>query len=180
MKYTHNKSNQNQANDTARRKILLGLGGGVVGATQLPKTWSKPIINSVLLPAHAQTSLCTIDINFVVNAPGGSLDGSYNYTLSIFPSNELVEEISVPYTNSLNDSYSIIVAPGQYVIDTGSGAANNGNSPASGLITISCCSASEDFGGIWIANPDGGNGSDGIILITIGADGTCQIDPGPI
>ena len=44
-----NKSN-------SRRMVLLGLGGGVVGATQLPKTWSKPVIDSIMLPAHAQTT----------------------------------------------------------------------------------------------------------------------------
>lgn len=43
----------------SRRKVLLGLGGGVAGATQLPKTWSKPVIDTILLPAHAQTTATT-------------------------------------------------------------------------------------------------------------------------
>lgn len=39
----------------ALRKILAG-GGIVVGAESLPGNWSKPLIDSVVLPAHAQTT----------------------------------------------------------------------------------------------------------------------------
>ena len=44
---------------TDRRKLLVGLTGGVAGASQIPTQWTKPIIDSVLLPAHAQTSATT-------------------------------------------------------------------------------------------------------------------------
>lgn len=40
-----------------RRKLLLGLTGGVVATSQLPSTWQKPIVNAVMLPVHAQTTL---------------------------------------------------------------------------------------------------------------------------
>ncbi|MCP4010585.1 MAG: hypothetical protein GY726_13885 [Proteobacteria bacterium] len=41
-----------------RRKLLktLTLGGGMVTLTNLPSTWSKPVVESLVLPAHAQTS----------------------------------------------------------------------------------------------------------------------------
>jgi hypothetical protein len=40
----------------ALRKLLVG--GGIVGAsTQLPDKWMKPLVDSVLVPAHAQTSV---------------------------------------------------------------------------------------------------------------------------
>ena len=42
-----------------RRKVLLGLTGGIAGASQLPSKWTKPVIDSVILPAHAQTSATT-------------------------------------------------------------------------------------------------------------------------
>ena len=42
-----------------RRKVLLGLTGGVVATSQLPGVWKKPIVNAVLLPSHAQTSTPT-------------------------------------------------------------------------------------------------------------------------
>jgi len=41
---------------TDRRKVLIGLSGGIVGATQLPKAWTKPVVDSVMLPAHAATT----------------------------------------------------------------------------------------------------------------------------
>jgi len=48
-----------------RRKVLrsAGLSIGTVAATQMvPSKWTKPIIESVILPAHAQTSAaCDLD-----------------------------------------------------------------------------------------------------------------------
>ncbi len=43
----------------SRRKLLksLTLGGGAITTmSQLPSTWSKPVVDSVILPAHAQTT----------------------------------------------------------------------------------------------------------------------------
>lgn len=41
-----------------RRRLLeiLGKGSGATAAVVLPTVWMKPVVNSVLLPAHAQTS----------------------------------------------------------------------------------------------------------------------------
>lgn len=44
----------------ARRKILKAAaisGGAVVGAKSLPNTWTQPVLNAVITPAHAQTSM---------------------------------------------------------------------------------------------------------------------------
>lgn len=49
MKLLHEKSSVNRH----RRGLVLGVAGGVTAAT----VWKKPIINSVVLPAHAQTSM---------------------------------------------------------------------------------------------------------------------------
>lgn len=42
----------------SRRRLLkvLGASGGVVVAATLPKNWSTPVVESVVLPAHAQTT----------------------------------------------------------------------------------------------------------------------------
>ncbi len=45
-----------EANSNTRRKVLAGLGGGLFGATQMPKSWTKPVVDSVLLPVHAKTT----------------------------------------------------------------------------------------------------------------------------
>jgi len=41
-----------------RRSLIKALasGGAVVAAGSLPRQWSKPVVDSVMLPAHAQTS----------------------------------------------------------------------------------------------------------------------------
>lgn len=49
-------------NEERRRKLLklLTLSGGVATVTKLPATWSKPVVDSVILPAHAQTTSCIV------------------------------------------------------------------------------------------------------------------------
>ena len=44
----------------SRRKLLKGLaagGGAVIAGKSLPESWSRPVVDSVMLPAHAITSL---------------------------------------------------------------------------------------------------------------------------
>ena len=50
----------------SRRKLLTFVGVSGIVAGTAPTKWSKPVISSVLLPAHAQTS-CTTDA--VVGGP---------------------------------------------------------------------------------------------------------------
>lgn len=43
----------------SRRRLLKGIavgGGAIAGLKALPEQWSRPVVNSVLLPVHAQTS----------------------------------------------------------------------------------------------------------------------------
>lgn len=40
----------------SRRKLLRKLAAGGVAGAALPAAWSKPVIDSVILPAHAQTT----------------------------------------------------------------------------------------------------------------------------
>lgn len=45
--------------DTARRRILKRLvaGGGIIATGRMmPDDWHKPVVESVILPAHAQTT----------------------------------------------------------------------------------------------------------------------------
>ena len=49
-----------QENLNARRRQLVASiatgSGAVIAGKQLPESWSKPVVNSVLLPAHAETT----------------------------------------------------------------------------------------------------------------------------
>ncbi len=48
----------------SKRKLLkaITLGGSAATAFQIPRKWSKPIVDAVLLPSHAQTSGCSTQI----------------------------------------------------------------------------------------------------------------------
>ncbi|MEM7193444.1 MAG: hypothetical protein AAF402_00750 [Pseudomonadota bacterium] len=62
-----------EQNNKNRRKVLLGI-TGVAGASQVPGQWSKPAIESVMLPAHASTTASGGD------ETGGTVE-SFNYSL---------------------------------------------------------------------------------------------------
>lgn len=55
-----NKSNE------ARRKVIksIAAGGAIVAGKRLPEEWSKPVVDSVFLPAHAQKSPPTATVTF--------------------------------------------------------------------------------------------------------------------
>lgn len=48
----------NKAMGQSRRRLIKALasGGAIVAAGNLPSHWSKPVVDAVMLPAHAQTS----------------------------------------------------------------------------------------------------------------------------
>ncbi len=58
-----------------RRKLLIAM--GVVGSSQLPAAWSKPIVDAIVLPAHAELSQASQSSNTETSAPTefvGSID----------------------------------------------------------------------------------------------------------
>ena len=63
-----------KVNRTDRRKLLQIIGISSVAVAAVPSKWSKPVIDAVVLPAHAQTS-CTTD-----TVVGGPLLGSGSAT----------------------------------------------------------------------------------------------------
>ncbi|RBP51005.1 hypothetical protein [Arenicella xantha] len=67
---SENLNNELSATEQARRKQLLMI-AGVAGGTLLLTGWGKPIVNAIVLPAHAQTSICTTD-----TVVGGPLAGN--------------------------------------------------------------------------------------------------------
>ncbi len=65
-----------------RRELLkaLTLGGGAVAATQLPTSWTKPVVDSVTLPVHAQTT-CSPDTIPGITVTCASQTESFWYTI---------------------------------------------------------------------------------------------------
>lgn len=63
--------------DTSRRKLLKSIAAGsgaIVAGKSLPDSWSRPVVDSVLLPVHAQTSP-TSPIIYAIGdtGPGGGI-----------------------------------------------------------------------------------------------------------
>jgi hypothetical protein len=49
---------EKKSNDS-RRKLLKSIAvgsGAVVAGKSMPESWSKPVVNAVMLPAHAETT----------------------------------------------------------------------------------------------------------------------------
>jgi hypothetical protein len=172
----------------SRRKLLKSIAAGsgaIVAGKSLPEEWKKPVVDSIMLPAHAQTSpapspapetCSTINVTFSFTTTvigngavgydiypaggGGSIDGD---GIGFF-SNDVV-----------NTTYSHTYAPGQYLV-----YAAVGGSPGTGSITgtgtVTCCTGDSET----ILNVDltgDGVGQTGCALVTIGADGTCTVEP---
>ena len=79
-----------------RRKLLKSIAigsGAVIAGKTLPENWSKPVVDAVMLPAHAQTSVCTITMTVLdpAGAPVpsgtdiGQTDAPYTFTGSVSP-----------------------------------------------------------------------------------------------
>ncbi len=62
MTSEHNTKQNNTVEESVsstRRNIIRSAGGLFVAGAALPTSWTKPVVDSVLLPAHAQTSAPT-------------------------------------------------------------------------------------------------------------------------
>ncbi|MBT8116096.1 MAG: hypothetical protein KJP04_11975 [Arenicella sp.] len=58
---TQRKMTANTTSNKDRRKLLSLIGITGIAAGSVPTAWVTPVINSVVLPAHAQTSVCVTD-----------------------------------------------------------------------------------------------------------------------
>jgi hypothetical protein len=49
---------QTEARELSRRKLLerVALGGAAISVTLLPSRWVKPVVETIVVPAHAQVS----------------------------------------------------------------------------------------------------------------------------
>ncbi|MGA8259398.1 MAG: twin-arginine translocation signal domain-containing protein [Arenicellales bacterium] len=93
------------AKNTSRRKLLTGtavLGAAIGAGGVLPKEWTRPVVESVLLPAHANISgcsgtFCDIGVKALITVSGGTVmasvgadsgsgpfspDGTFSFALS--------------------------------------------------------------------------------------------------
>ena len=101
----------------ALRRILAG-GGIVIGADVLPDKWSNPVVDSVILPAHAATSLadpCSLSVTPVsggyqvvvsgfVSPPSGGVD--LQILVELLSGNTVVDSDTTSATTAANGQYT--------------------------------------------------------------------------
>ena len=105
-KHTEDLSNQNpEISSPSKRKVLasIGVSSGVLGASALSGQWAKPVVNSVILPAHAQAT-GTGDMT-TADADPGSGSGSSRILVVGHPSDGTIRHDQViTYDVSLTEA----------------------------------------------------------------------------
>ena len=96
-----------------KRKSLKKLAGISAAVTILPNAWVKPAINSVVLPAHAQTTQTTVAPTTVGPTTTATPAVTYTITSGVFD----VEETGNSQTNFFSASGTMTASNG--VIPTG-------------------------------------------------------------
>ena len=86
---------KDKKSDKSRRKLLKSIAAGsgaIVAGKSLPESWSRPVVDSVMLPAHAETS-------FV--GPTGGSSGNIDITsIDQVDDNNMLAKISDKFINS--------------------------------------------------------------------------------
>jgi hypothetical protein len=102
----------------SRRKLLKSIAAGsgaIVAGKSLPESWSRPVVDSVLLPAHAQTSpqATTFTQTIRVDVPDSAGDNfsmpPFNFNVSGFtPTGAGTVDIETlgDYFNNINEFFS--------------------------------------------------------------------------
>ena len=90
------KTDTNDKN--SRRSLLKKLAVGGIAGAALPTQWSRPVVDSVMLPAHAQTS----DSSVYGGGGGGPVAGP-----GPAPTNSIGEEILDFFTTPAQAGYGV-------------------------------------------------------------------------
>lgn len=163
----------------ARRRLLRaisGSGGAALGVL-LASRWHKPIVKSVVLPAHAETSPgeavgCLITV--LVDVDGTVFSTGTDGTIGIFAESggatTEMGSVLVPDTATQASLIaSSVFPPGNYEVNAG--VSRPGNSFQFWTVNWSCCDATESQVSSF------GSSSDGLSTIAdIGDDGECELN----
>jgi hypothetical protein len=161
----------------ARRRLLRALGGsgGAVLGTVLTSSWHKPVVEAVLLPAHAQTSETTAtNCPVTLTLSGFNDTGSAAYSLSLFVGDTVLAATTFDSTVSAGSvSGSSTFPPGAYV--AGVSLESDGIPLYSGIFRAECCDGLYTDSGAVNASVGGGEVLDAQTGLFISDDGECSI-----
>ncbi|HSH42045.1 MAG TPA: hypothetical protein VK973_07970 [Arenicellales bacterium] len=162
-----------------RRRLLRALGGsgGVVLGTILASKWHKPVVEAVVLPAHAQTSAveATASCAITLSVPSFNVSTAVANSLSLFVNGSVLGSVVHVYDGT-NSPYSTSLAasstfpPGTYT--AGLSVVQDSAQPYYAELEVECCEtsfATSGYDNVGTAPP-----------LVISDDGECSLEiPGP-
>jgi hypothetical protein len=113
-----------------RRRLLSAIVAGGAASTLLPQKWSKPVVDSVMLPAHAQMSpgalvACTVTGYLISGTTSGSQSSSSYIIPATSPSTTITDTEFSNYTAFPNVAFTFATVSGTVTaIGTYSGSAS--------------------------------------------------------
>ncbi|MDZ7842304.1 MAG: hypothetical protein U5R46_16015 [Gammaproteobacteria bacterium] len=167
---------------SARRRLLRTLGRGA-GATAalLPVVWSRPLVDTVVLPAHAETSPagCTVRIVWFNDSNDDEI------CLTVESLNGGADPLPPPGDCVVNDgdledpgaqgTFEEVLPPGSYaIVMTANFDGDNVVEDYEG--TITCCTGETfAFSGV-LEGEAGGTESETVAIVTVTEDGECSVE----
>jgi hypothetical protein len=186
------------ATDHSRRRVfkaLLGAGGAVATANALPDRWTRPVVESVLLPAHAQATTPLVNGTFTGTATANEVFGGGPVLDFLVPAavangiTSFVVEVCLNITNSVADAQLSLFNAGPPLFDallSGSGALGTtytlsqlgGTDPVTGAtlsVDVSGTAGSRHATGSFAFDVTGHGSYSGSYDITESAGGACDL-----
>lgn len=170
-----------------RRKLLKSLaasGGFVATSKSLPEQWSKPVVDAVLLPAHAQTTEiddvptdpgpgCTINVRMNIVTLTG-IEGGAGSGFDLYSDSECIDNQPLDFTGPDELNFPYTLGEGTYYFRSGASFDILGGS-VDFTLSVNCCMG--DDGEELTINETGtfDINEEMFLLIEIGDDGSCSI-----
>lgn len=167
--------------ESTRRRLLQTLGKGAgASAALLPVVWTRPVVDSVVLPAHGQTS----DVRCLVEVTWTNDSNSDQICLSVQAVSGGADPLPPPGDcivvpddgNPAEGFYSQALSTGSYgIVMTALFGGESEERDEDYAGTVTCCGGeSVDFEGN-LAGLAGGSASETVAVVTISDDGDCTI-----
>jgi len=173
-----------KSNDS-RRKLLKSIaagGGAVVAGQTLPKSWSKPVVDSIVLPVHAETTpmmgcLLCLEIGYEMTGTEASGGGGFEIW-------EYKKDTSCTFIDGDSESFEsgkdsfefcTTLAPGIYQFSGGIGG-HGTNGIGRFTARLQCCTGGPETNSAEEGNEgDWGAETGFYATIEVEEDGTCTI-----
>lgn len=134
----------------SRRNLLKSIAAGsgaVIAGKNLPENWTRPVVDSVLLPAHGQTSgpvpvitLSNCQINRAEQTDPTELEIDFSFSLQTDPPIDLTPDSTVDFELTFQPSNTVVTHSGDAVIDASGNATyetpGGGSLPNSPITTM--------------------------------------------